>query len=202
MKILLYSFILLLLVLDFETCRSRVSSKQRGTADSFSNTTSTTSLNLDGISFKFLKEQYVLKQREQIQVRISFINQSTSSVYVADWSSWTQYYWQRENVITASFLPFGYRKPKDGVGVVSASPSVLRPCFRELKPGENLELTIHVPKGTSEEWWLAHGKWRIWVQHLWVSDVEPFKNLAGEKLVEALEKKGHLVWAAADLIVE
>lgn len=154
------------------------------------------------IIFRFLQESYTIRNGLNIEVKAIFENNSSSDIYIADWGLEIPYYWQVDGVMKISVLPFGYRRPEKGIGTVAASPAVFIPRFAHLKSGERKEVAVRVPPGNEKEWKLSPGKWKVKLQHLWLSDLKPIQNLAGEELFEALQKEGHFVWANADIFVE
>lgn len=157
---------------------------------------------LEDVKFFFVQKDVHVVQGTNVELKARMENNKTTNIYIANWGLGITYYWQNNYIITASVLPFGYARPKEGVGSTGGSPSVLYPQFRELKRGEATEILIKVPPGLEKEWLLSKGKWRLKLQHLWVSDPKMFETLSGEQLVTELKRKGNFVWAYADVVVQ
>lgn len=157
---------------------------------------------LDDITFNFDKDKYLIKQGESIKITAWLENHKSTSIYVANWQLGITYYWQVNSTITASVIPLGFRRPKDGAGAITASPAVFLPQFQLLKPSETIAVTMNVPITDDKELKLTQGLWQIKLQHLWIDDLEPFKKLAGEKLATEMNTRGHFIIAATTIQVE
>lgn len=155
-----------------------------------------------GVTFSFERPNFTIKQDASVELKARFVNRTASSIYVANYFLSPSYYWQYDGVITASYLPFEYRKPRKGASYITLSLPVLYAQFREVRPGEEVEVPLKVPPKINDYWRLGQGKWQVKLQHIWVSDLKDFTSLTGQQLLDALKRDGHIVWAQAELLVE
>lgn len=154
------------------------------------------------VGFAFFPPCLKVEYGKIVELKARITNRSGVSIYIAHWARHPSYYWQGDGVVTARFGPFEYDAPKQGIGYVTASPAVLRPLFRELRPNEAVDIPLNVPPQSGVKWALSRGKWRVKLQHIWLPDIAPLNGLTGQQLLDALRSEGHFIWAEADLLVE